>query len=71
MSNFHKGDRVRWNWGGNTAEAAVEDIFPRRVQRTLKGKKVTRNGSKKNPAYLLKQEDGDKILKLHSELSKA
>ncbi|WP_128253216.1 DUF2945 domain-containing protein [Falsirhodobacter deserti] len=70
MTRFHKGDTVQWNWGGSTAKAEVADIFTRKVQRTLKGKKVTRNGSKKCPAYLLKQEDGDKILKLHSELSK-
>lgn len=71
MAQFHKGDTVQWHWGSGTAKAEVAEIFTRKVQRTLKGKKVTRKGSKKCPAYLLKQEDGAKVLKLESELSKA
>ncbi|WP_435165803.1 DUF2945 domain-containing protein [Falsirhodobacter sp. 1013] len=71
MAQFHKGDPVQWNWGSSTAEAKVTEVFTRKVQRTLKGKKVTRKGTKERPAYLLTQEDGTKVLKLESELSKA
>jgi len=70
MAQFHKGDTVEWKWGSGTAKAEVADIFTRKVQRTFKGKKVTRKGTQKCPAYLLKQEDGAKVLKLESELSK-
>ena len=65
---FHKGQKVRWNWGDATADGVIEDSFERRVQRTLKGTKVVRNGTKDNPAYLIKQDDGDRVLKLGSEL---
>lgn len=70
MAKFHKGDPVTWKWGANKAEGEVAEIFTRKVSRTIKGKKVTRKGSSKRPAYLLRQEDGGKVLKLESELSK-
>jgi hypothetical protein len=64
-----KGAEVSWNWGAHTARGKVEDVFVRRVQRTLKGAKVVRNGSPDEPAYLVRQDDGDHALKSHSELS--
>jgi len=39
------------------------------VTRTLKGSEVTKDGTEDNPAYLIKQEDGDEVLKRGSELS--
>jgi hypothetical protein len=69
MANgFRKGQKVSWQWSGSTAHATVADRFERRVQRTLKGSKIVRNGSKGDPAYLVEQEDGAKALKLGSEL---
>jgi hypothetical protein len=63
------GSKVKWKWGSGTAEGKVEERFERRVQRTIKGAKVVKNGSKENPAVLIVQDDGDKVLKLESELS--
>jgi hypothetical protein len=63
------GDHVSWKWGSGTADATVDEAFERRVQRTFKGTKVVKNGTKDNPAYVVSQEDGAKALKLHSELS--
>lgn len=69
MANgYSKGDKVSWSWGKGTAHGNVEEKFERRVQRTIKGSKIVRNGSKENPAYLIVQEDGDKVLKEGSEL---
>jgi hypothetical protein len=65
-----KGDTVKWQWGNGTAKGTIEDSFRRRVQRTLKGTKVVKNGSGKNPAYLIEQDDGDQVLKLKSEVEK-
>jgi hypothetical protein len=67
--SFHKGQTVHWNWGSGTAEGKVAERFERRVQRTLKGSKIVRNGSSANPAYLIEQDDGAKVLKLGSELT--
>ena len=68
-AHFRKGDRVSWNWSGSKAEGKVAERFERRVKRTIKGTAVTRNGSKEEPAYLIVQDDGDKVLKSASELS--
>ncbi|WP_210493453.1 DUF2945 domain-containing protein [Patulibacter sp. SYSU D01012] len=67
-AKHRKGSTVHWTWGRSTAEGRVAETFERRVQRTIKGTKVVKNGSEDNPAYLVEQEDGGKALKLHSEL---
>lgn len=71
MSKFQKGTAVTWKWGQGKAEGKVEEVFTRRVKRTIKGKEITRKGTKSRPAYLVKESDGAKALKLESELSKA
>jgi hypothetical protein len=65
---FHKGQAVSWKWGDAVAHGKIEDHFERRVSRTLKGTRVTRVGTADNPAYLIRQEDGDRVLKRASEL---
>ena len=74
MSNsnsFQTNQYVEWNWGSGTACGQIEERFEREVSRTIKGNEVTRDGSEDNPDYLIKQDDGDKVLKLGSELSAA
>lgn len=68
--HFSKGTAIRWNWGGNVANGKIAERFDRRVQRTIKGEKIVRNGSADNPAYLIEQEDGGRVLKLESELER-
>ena len=70
MSNtYRSGQKVSWNWGSGTAEGKVAERFDRRVQRTIKGAKVVKNGTPDNPAYLIEQENGGKVLKRGSELN--
>ena len=74
MSNsnsFRTDQYVEWDWGNGTAKGQIKERFERDVTRTLKGSEVTRNGSEDDPAYLIKQEDGDEVLKLGSELEAA
>lgn len=68
-NKFRNGQSVKWSWSGSTAEGKVEERFERAVQRTIKGSKIERNGSPDDPAYLIKQDDGGRVLKLGSELS--
>ena len=68
---FEPGATVRWSWGKGEAEGKVAEVFRRRVQRTIKGSKIVRNGSDSEPAYLVEQSDGGRALKSHSELDKA
>ncbi len=65
------GSKVSWKWGNGTAEGKVEETFTEEVTRTIKGNEVTRKGESGNKALLIKQEDGDMVLKLESEVSKA
>lgn len=66
--HFSKGDKVSWSWGAHIARGEIAERFERRVQRTIKGETIVRNGSKAEPAYLVTQEDGGRALKSGSEL---
>ena len=71
MSNsnsFQSNQYVKWDWGDGTAKGQIKERFEREVTRTLKGSEVTKNGTADNPAYLIKQDDGDEVLKLGSEI---
>jgi predicted HD phosphohydrolase len=65
---FGKGASVRWKWGSGEARGKIVERFDRRVSRTLKGKRITRVGNAENPAYLIEQDEGDRVLKRGSEL---
>ena len=71
MAKFRKGTRVEWPWGKGHAEAVVQEVIAKSVTKTIKGKKITRHGTKENPAYFLKQDNGSTVLKLESELHKS
>lgn len=69
MSHFKKDDTVEWNWGNGTGQGKVVERFCEDVTRTIKGTEIKRTASDDCPAYLIKQDDGDEVLKSHSELS--
>ena len=62
---------VEWNYGGGTGRGKIRESFKEKVTRTIKGNEVTRNASEDEPAYLIEQDDGDRVLKSESELRKA
>jgi hypothetical protein len=65
-----KGDKVSWKFGGNEAKGTVVQRFTEKVTKKIKGKKITRNATKENPAYLVKTKDGKKALKSGKQLKK-
>ena len=67
---FHEGNCVEWNWGRGTGRGRIREIFREDVTRTIKGKRIKRKASAEEPAYLVEQDDGDRVLKSHSELRK-
>lgn len=74
MSNsnsFRKDQHVQWDWGNGKGRGQVKERFEREVTRTLQGSEITRDGDSDNPAYLIRQDDGDEVLKLGSELEAA
>ena len=68
---IRKGSKVTWKWGNGTAEGEVIESFSKKVTKTIKGSEITRDGEASNKALYIKQEDGSRVLKLESEVSKA
>lgn len=71
MASINEGDKVKWQWGDGEATGEVQSVFTSKTTRKIKGTEVTRNGSEDDPALYIKQEDGDSVLKLASEVEKA
>lgn len=63
-----KGDTVHWNWGKSEAEGKIEEKFTEPVKKKIKGTEVKRNASKDSPAFTVKQDNGNKVLKSEKEL---
>ena len=70
MSAYEKGTNVKWNWGNGTGTGKIETVYTETVSRTIKGNEVKRKASEDEPAYYIVQDDGDAVLKSHSEVSK-
>ena len=70
MTKFRKGAKVTWQWGAHTAHGKIAESFTEDVTRTIKGETITRKASKDEPAYLIEQEDGGRVLKSHSEVER-
>jgi Hypervirulence associated proteins TUDOR domain len=70
MSKIKAGDDVSWKWGKGTGEGTVTETFTQDVTRTIKGKTIKRKADDKEPAVLVRQEDGDRVLKSASEVRK-
>ena len=49
----------------------IREKFTNDVERTIKGSSVKREASDSDPAYLIEQDDGSKVLKSHSEITKS
>lgn len=68
---IHEGSRVSWTWGNGTGEGKVVEIHREKVSRTIRGEEISRNGTDDNPAYVIDSDNGDKVLKLKSELEES
>ena len=71
MTPYRKGTKVSWKWGNGKGKGKVAESFTEDVERKIDGSTIKRKASKDEPAYLIEQEDGGKVLKSHSELDKA
>lgn len=70
-NKFQTNQHVKWHWGNGEGTGQIAERFERSVTRTLQGAEVTRNGDSDDPAYLVRQDSGDRVLKLGSELKAA
>ena len=71
MAKYSEGTKVEWDWGNGTGTGKIETVYTEKVTRKIKGTEVTRDADEDSPAYYIKQDDGDAVLKSHSEVSKA
>ncbi len=67
---IRKGSTVKWKWGTGEATGKVEETYTKEVTKTIKGSKITRKGESGNKALYIKQDDGNSVLKLESEVEK-
>jgi len=65
------GDTVKWSWGDGTGTGTVKQVYTQKVTKTIKGTDVTRKATDDEPAYLIEQEDGDRVLKSVTEVDPA
>jgi hypothetical protein len=70
MDRYDEGTRVSWRWGAHTARGQIARIFEADVSRSIEGTDVKRHASKDEPAYMIEQDDGARVLKSHSELTR-
>jgi Hypervirulence associated proteins TUDOR domain len=68
---MRKGTQVTWKYGTGTATGKIESVHKEAVTRTIKGSEIHRNGSADDPALVIVQDNGNKVLKLQSEVTAA
>ena len=69
--HYDEGDKVKWDWGNGTATGKVQQKYTQKRTLKIDGTEVTRDASEDEPAYKIEQDDGDIVLKSHSELNAA
>lgn len=67
---IRKGTTVKWKWGNGEATGKVIETYTKKITKTISGNEITRNGSDDDKALYIEQEDGDKVLKSESEVSR-
>lgn len=68
--SIRQGTEVSWSWATGTATGKVVEIHRSTVTRTLAGPEITRK-SDEDPAYVIEQDGGARVLKLASEVARA
>ncbi|CDZ28389.1 DUF2945 domain-containing protein [Neorhizobium galegae] len=71
MQKIEIGNEVVWTWGRSEAKGKVAEKFTSDVERRIKGKTIRRKADADEPAFLIRQNDGDRVLKSESELRKS
>ncbi|WP_298915975.1 DUF2945 domain-containing protein [uncultured Algimonas sp.] len=71
MAGYETGTKVEWEWGNGKGTGKVAERFIEDVSRTIEGTEIKRKASSDEPAYMIEQDDGGRVLKSHSEVTKA
>jgi hypothetical protein len=65
---IHIGSEVGWLWISSITTGIVLEIHPTRYQIISKSKRITRNGTKEDPALVIQHAKGSIVLKLLHEV---
>lgn len=65
---MRKGTTVTWKYGTGKATGKIESVHKEPTTRTIKGSEIHRNGTAEDPALVIVQANGDRVLKLKSEV---
>ncbi|GAA4052856.1 hypothetical protein GCM10022409_44750 [Hymenobacter glaciei] len=65
---MRKGTTVTWKYGTGTATGKIESVHKEPTSRTIKGAEIHRNGTAEDPAFVIVQDNGNRVLKLKSEV---
>ena len=68
---FNTGDAVKWRWGDGWGRGTVQERYTDDVTCTIDGTEVKRKASSDEPAYRIRQGDGDVVLKSQTEIEAA
>jgi hypothetical protein len=68
---MRKGTKVSWKYGVGSATGKIESIHKEPITQKIKGHDIHRNGSADDPALVIVQDNGNKVLKLQSEVKAA
>ncbi|MFZ3583253.1 DUF2945 domain-containing protein [Loktanella sp. DJP18] len=71
MSKFKEGYTVKWHWGNGTGTGKIVKRYTRKTTLTIKGSEITRKASDDEPAFRIRQDDGDEVLKSVTEIERA
>ncbi len=69
--HYDEGTTVEWDWGNGTAKGEIQQKYTQKRTLKIDGNEVTRDADDDDPAYKIEQDDGQTVLKSHSELRKA
>ncbi len=65
-----QGTKVEWKWGEGKASGEVAEVYHSDISKQIDGETIKRKASQDDPAYLIKQEDGQRVLKSRSEVER-
>jgi hypothetical protein len=68
---IREGTQVQWKWGSSHAEGEVVERHESEITRQIDGSEIKRKGTADNPALVIEQSDGQRVVKLQSEVSRA
>jgi hypothetical protein len=66
-----EGTKVEWQWGDGKASGEVAEVYHSDISKQIDGETIKRKASKDEPAYLIRQDDGQKVLKSRSEVERS